>query len=396
MKKVALVKYGEVALRGKNRRLHENKLAGAIKAKLPDGYWVKKEQGRLLIEKDGEDIDFEKVIRLIRHTTGVTGFCSCIQTDDMDIECLQKIALEYMLDNYGQRDKITFKVETRRADKSYPFTSQEISARVGGYVYDGAGNFVAEMRFPDVVLHVEIRNSAYVYAGTVKGVGGLPSGTNGKALLLLSGGIDSPVAGFLTAKRGVRLDAVYFDSPPFTSARAAEKTRDLAARLALYVENLRLYTAFFTPIQTYIYENTPPGKLNIMLKRAMLAVASKLGEKLKCHGLVVGDSLGQVSSQTMESILAINSAATLPVYRPLSGMDKAEITEMARRIETYEISIRPYEDCCTVFTDKNPETRPNAAAVSRVERRLADLPDLIEKAIESVAVTEYGRVSDGA
>ena len=386
MKKVLLVKYGEIALRGKNRGLFENKIIDVFLRQLKDldGYKVKKEQGRLLVEKTQGCVDYDLLMPRVKNILGVSGFCECVKTEDQDIENLKAIALAYMQENFPASN-FKFKVETKRADKKYPLRSQEVSSLIGGAIAMNMPNSIVNVSQPDVVLMVELRSCAYLYAKASPGLGGLPAGSSGRGMLLLSGGIDSPVAGFLMAKRGVALEAVYFHAPPFTSPRAEEKVHDLCGRLADFTGNITLHVVHFTDVQTYLYEHVPEVKLTIFLKRAMLHIASKLAAQNRCNCLITGDSIGQVASQTMEAICATNTATSLPVMRPLCGFDKQEIVNIAQKIGTYDISIRPYEDCCTIFVAKHPETKPKISVIEGMERRLSEW----EEKINSVSVVTH-------
>ena len=282
---------------------------------------------------------------------------------------------------------LSFKVETKRSDKQFPMDSREVSADVGGFVLHGMNGLTVDVHNPDVTLMVELRNSAYVYSTLIKGFGGLPMGASGKATVLMSGGIDSPVAAFMTAKRGVEIEAVYFDSPPHTSERARQKVIDLAEKLSLYTGKFNLYVVPFTKVQHYLYNSVPPEKITIFLKRAMIKAAEKIALENNSLALVMGDSIGQVASQTMQAINAINSAAEeLTILRPLCGFDKQEIVDLAKKIDTFEISIRPYEDCCTVFVPKHPETKPKKSIIEKIESNLTELDELINEACENKKV----------
>lgn len=372
MKQVLLLKYGEIALRGNNRRLIENYLIDRIHKNIAkEQYSVTKEQGRILIESQSEQFDYDYVIKKIKPTLGIVGICPCIKTKCQDIENLKQLALEYMKQHYGDKESFTFKVETKRADKRYPLTSNEVSYIVGGYIFNTMENARVNVVNPEVKLYIELRNDAYIYSGTIKGMGGLPAGCSGKGMVLLSGGIDSPVAAFLAAKRGVSLNAVYFHSPPYTSERALNKVYDLAKRLAYFTGELTLFVVPFTDVQLYLLKNVESKKLTIFLKRAMLNIAEKLALNNGCQCLITGDSIGQVASQTLSSIQAVNSAAAqLPIIRPLAGLDKQEIVNIAKNIETFDISSRPYEDCCTIFVDKHPETKPLTPIIQKIENKL--------------------------
>ena len=390
MKNVLLVKYGEIAIRGKNRYLIENKLIRTIIKRLEpyEGYRVYKEQGRLLVVNEAGEFDYDTVIPVVLKILGVTAVCPGVEFEDQSIESLREHALLHFKEHFPEGG-VTFKVVTRRSDKRYPMTGNEISADVGGYILHNVPNIKVDVHNPDVTLMVELRNNAYVYSKVIKGYGGLPYGASGKATVLMSGGIDSPVAAFLTAKRGVEIEACYFDSPPYTSERAKQKVIDLAEQIAKYTGSLKLHIVPFTDTQLKIYESTPPEKMTVLLKRAMLKTAQKIAEKNKSMALVTGDSIGQVASQTMEAIVAIDSAATIPVLRPLCAMDKQEIIDVAVEIGTYDISIRPYEDCCTVFVAKHPETKPKKSIIESIERKIDSLDELMDKAVENTETVEF-------
>ena len=384
MTKVLLVKYGEIAMRGKNRYLVENRLITTIINRLKDyeGYKVYKEQGRILVLNEITDVDYDTVVPLVVNILGVTAVCPCWEVDDQSIENLREVALQQFKESYPNGG-VSFKVVTKRSDKRYPMTGNEVSAEVGGYILNNMPNLTVDVHEPEVKLMVELRNNAYIYSKLIYGFGGLPYGASGRATVLMSGGIDSPVAAFLTAKRGVEVEAVYFDSPPYTSERAKQKVLDLAERVAVFTGSFKLYVVPFTKTQLTIYQNTPPEKMTILLKRAMLKAARLVAEKNKSMALVTGDSIGQVASQTMHAINAIDSAVTdMPVLRPLCAMDKQEIVDWARKIGTFDISIRPYEDCCTVFVAKHPETKPKKSIIENIERKIEGLDELIEQAVE--------------
>ena len=382
MENILLVKYGEIAMRGKNRYLFENKLIHIIIKNLEDleGYKVYKEQGRLLVKCEQGDFDYDAVIPKVVNILGVVAVCPGIEIQEKNMEIIRDVALNYMKKNYEGK-KITFKVETKRSDKQFPLDSREVSADVGGFILHGMEGLTVDVHNPDVTLMVELRNSVYIYSSLIKGFGGLPMGASGKATVLMSGGIDSPVAAFMTAKRGVEIEAVYFDSPPHTSERARQKVIDLAKKLSMYTGKFNLHIVPFTMVQHYLYNSVPPEKITIFLKRAMIKTAEKIALENNSLALVMGDSIGQVASQTMQAINAINSAAKeLPILRPLCGFDKQEIVDLAKKIDTFEISIRPYEDCCTVFVPKHPETKPKKSIIEKIESNLDELDELIEKA----------------
>lgn len=390
MRNVLLVKYGEIAMRGKNRYLVENRLIHTIIKRLEpyEGYRVYKEQGRILVVNEVYDFDYNLVIPLVVNILGVVAVCPGVETKDQSIENLRNVALNHFKEHFPEGG-VTFKVVTKRSDKRYPMTGNEISADVGGYILHNVPNLTVDVHNPQIKLMVELRNNAYVYSKLIEGPGGLPYGSSGKATVLMSGGIDSPVAAFKIAKRGVEIEAVYFDSPPYTSERAKQKVLDLAERIAVFTGSLKLYVVPFTKTQLTIYQNTPPEKMTLLLKRAMIKASEKIAKKNKSMALVTGDSIGQVASQTMEAIMAIDSAATIPVLRPLCGMDKQEIVDAAVDIGTFDISIRPYEDCCTVFVAKHPETKPKRSIIEAIERKIEGLDKLIDEAVENAEVVEF-------
>ncbi len=390
MRNVLLVKYGEIAMRGKNRYLVENRLIHTIIKRLEpyEGYRVYKEQGRLLIVNEIKEFDYDLVIPIVIKILGVVALCPGVETADQSIENIRNVALNHFKEHFP-KGGVTFKVVTKRSDKRYPLTGNEVSADVGGYILHNIDNLKVDVHNPQVTLMVELRNNAYVYSKLIKGYGGLPYGSSGRATVLMSGGIDSPVAAFRIARRGVEIDAVYFDSPPYTSERAKQKVFDLAQRLAEFTGSLRLYVVPFTITQLKIYESTAPEKMTILLKRAMLKAAEKIALNNSSRALVTGDSIGQVASQTMEAIMAIDSAASIPVLRPLCGMDKQEIVDIAVDIGTYDISIRPYEDCCTVFVAKHPETKPKRKIIEAIERKIIRLDELIDEAVENSQIIDF-------
>lgn len=278
----------------------------------------------------------------------------------------------------------TFKVAARRANKHYPVNSEQINRDLGEVILETYPETKVDVHNPDVLLHVEVRQRVNIFSETIPGPGGMPVGTNGKAMLLLSGGIDSPVAGYMIAKRGVRLEAVYFHAPPYTSDRAKQKVVDLAKLVAQYAGPVPLHIVNFTDIQLYIYEQCPHEELTIIMRRYMMRIAEKLALANNCHGLITGESIGQVASQTMQSLAATDDACTMPVFRPVIGFDKQEIVDVAERIGTFETSIQPYEDCCTIFVAKHPVTKPNIGIIRRSEENLMEkIDEMIETAIET-------------
>ena len=377
-----LVKYGEIALRLGNRRHFQKQLANELRRRIGDCGRVLSEQGRFVILFNPEDTDYNDVIERVRTTLGLIGFCPGLLTEDLSPSSIIDMAVAHAKHSLGG-GSFSFKVETKRADKSFPIRSYELSALVGEAVLESLPNSKVDLHNPDHIINIEIRDRAYIYSKVVKGVGGLPAGSSGRGVLMLSGGIDSPVAGFLMAKRGLALEAVYFDSPPFTSDRALQKVKDLAHKLAEYSVSIRLHVVKFTEVQTYLYDKVAHDKLTIFMKRAMLRISSEIAGETKAQCVVMGDSVGQVASQTMQAIAAIDAGFDITILRPLAGMDKHEITKIAKDINTYDISIRPFEDCCTIFVAKNPELRPKRDVILRIESRLERLEILCQEALDN-------------
>lgn len=387
--KVLIVRYGEIAMRGNNRKVYITRLVNSIRKNLNDmgEYYVVREQGRLIVEDRGGEMDFDKVIPKVICILGIIGVCPAVKTTDQDIENIKRVCRLHMSD-IGINDYKTFKIETKRSDKRYPLESREVSAAVGEYILDEFQHLTVDVHNPDLIVNVELRNDAYVYSKLVNGFGGLPVGSSGKGIAMLSGGIDSPVAAFMMAKRGVEVEGVYFNSPPYTSERAKQKVIDLAERLSVFTGGFRLYVVPFTDLQLYLLDNVPHDKLTIFLKRAMTMVACAIGEKDNSLAVITGDSVGQVASQTMQGLNAISAVATMPILRPLAGFDKQEIVDIARKIGTFDISIRPYEDCCTIFVAKHPETKPKTSVIDKIESQLAELDKYLEEAINNAEIIE--------
>lgn len=388
MKNCLLLKYGEIALRGKNRYIFENKLINAIKKNINDSNFnVIKEQGRFIIESINDEANYEDLVPKVVSVMGLVGVCPCVVTKEQDIKNLKSLVVKYITDRYKDNNKkYTFKIETKRSNKSYPLTSHEVSSKIGEEVLKKKPNFKVDVISPQITIFVELRNNAYIYSDMIKGFGGLPVGSSGKAMLLLSGGIDSPVAGFLMQKRGVDIEAIYFHSAPYTSERAKEKVLDLAKQLSSFTGSMRLYVVPFTDIQLMLYNRVQSEKITIFLKRSMIKIADTIAQNIGAHAIVLGDSIGQVASQTMHSIKAVESAATLPIIRPLAGFNKQEIVDISKSINTYNISIKPYEDCCTIFVPKHPETKPKTSVIESIESKLEELQPLIDKAIKNIEV----------
>ena len=387
-----LIKYGEIGIKGKNRYMFEDALVRQIRHSLKDLdglFHTYKAQGRVYVDCDG-DYDGDEVVEALKRVFGIVGICPVVRVEDKGFEELKKDVIAYMDEVYPDKN-ITFKVESRRAKKTYPKKSMEINYDLGEAILYAFPEIRVDVHHPDVLLHVEVREEIYIYSEIIPGPGGMPVGTNGSAMLLLSGGIDSPVAGYMVAKRGVELEAVYFHAPPYTSERAKEKVIDLARLVSAYSGPIKLHIVNFTDIQLAIYEKCPHDELTIIMRRYMMRIAEHFAKKNGCLGLVTGESIGQVASQTMQSLAATNAVCTLPVYRPLIGFDKKEIVEISEKIDTYEVSIQPFEDCCTIFVAKHPVTKPNVERIEKSEINLADcIDDLMKTALETAEVITVG------
>lgn len=385
-----LIKYAEIAIKGKNRYLFEDALVKQMRialSKVEGEFNVTKEQGRVYVFCP-ETYDFDEAVEALQRVFGIVEICPVVIYEDRGFEQMAQDVVNYMHSRYPGYNG-TFKVYTRRARKSYPLTSMEVSAEIGGRILDEFPEASVDVHEPQLTLSVEIREKIYVYSDSIQGPGGMPIGTNGKAMLLLSGGIDSPVAGYMIAKRGVKIEAVYFHAPPYTSERAKQKVVDLAKLVARYSGPIRLHVVNFTDIQLYIYDKCPHEELTIIMRRYMMRIAEHFAKKDKCLGLITGESIGQVASQTMQSLAATNDVCTLPVYRPVIGFDKQEIVEISRKINTFETSIQPFEDCCTIFVAKHPVTKPNLNVIRGSEEKLAEKIDqLMEEALSTTEIIE--------
>lgn len=380
-----LIKYAEIAIKGKNRHLFEDALIHQIKfalKKCEGKFLITKTQGRIYVEAEGE-FDYDDTIEQLQHVFGIVGICPMIYVEDEGFEKLCETVVKYVGDVYPDRHK-TFKVHCRRARKNYPKESMEVNADLGEVLLNAFPEMTVDVHEPEIMLNVEIREKIYIYSEIIPGPGGMPVGTGGKAMLLLSGGIDSPVAGYMIAKRGVKIDAVYFHAPPYTSERAKQKVVDLARLVSKYTGPIYLHVINFTDIQLYIHEKCPHEELTIIMRRYMMRIAEHIAGETECLGLITGESIGQVASQTMSSLIATNEVCELPVYRPLIGFDKEEIVAVAKRIGTFETSIQPYEDCCTIFVAKHPVTKPNVNIIRRHERNLDErIEEMVKTALET-------------
>ena len=388
MYKSFLIKYGEIAIKGKNRYLFEEALTGQIRYALRsvDGeFEVRRLQGRIYVDALSE-YDYDEVLEALSHVFGIVGICPVVLVEDEGFDKLAEDVIAYMDKVYPDKH-ITFKVNARRARKNYPMDSMELNAALGEKILDAFPEIKVDVHNPDVLLCVEIREKINIYSTEIKGPGGMPVGKNGKAMLLLSGGIDSPVAGYMIAKRGVAIDATYFHAPPYTSERAKQKVVDLAKIVSKYSGPINLHVVNFTDIQLYIYEKCPHEELTIIMRRYMMKIAEHFANENHCLGLVTGESIGQVASQTMQSLAATNAVCTLPVYRPLIGFDKNEIIDISEKIDAYETSIQPFEDCCTIFVAKHPVTKPNLKVIERSETKLSEkIDELMKTAIDTTEV----------
>ena len=381
-----LIKYAEIGVKGRNRGIFEDALVRQIRHALKrcEGeFAVRRTRGRVYVEVLSESYDYEETVEGLKTVFGIAQICPMIELKDEGFESLCSAVVSYMGEAYPDRN-FTFKVNTRRARKDYPMESMEVSSEVGGVLLDAYPEMKVDVHDPEVMLNIEIREKIYVYSIEIPGPGGMPVGTNGKGMLLLSGGIDSPVAGWMIAKRGVKIDAVYFHAPPYTSDRAKQKVVDLARKVARYSGPIWLHVINFTDIQLYIYEKCPHEELTIIMRRYMMRIAEKIAAGTECLGLITGESIGQVASQTMQSLAATNEVCGMPVYRPLIGMDKQEIINISEKIDTYETSILPYEDCCTIFVAKHPVTKPNLNVIRKHEKNLEEkIDELVQTALDT-------------
>ncbi len=383
-----LIKYGEIGIKGKNRYMFEDALVRQIRYVLQnvDGeFLVHKCHGRVYVDCEG-GYDYEETVESLKKVFGIVGICPVVRKPVKELEELKKDVVVYVGEMYPEGNK-TFKVEARRANKRYPVNSMEINCALGEAVLDAYPEMRVDVHNPDIRLNVEIREEVYLYSEIIPGPGGMPVGTNGSAMLLLSGGIDSPVAGYMIAKRGVEIEAVYFHAPPYTSERAKEKVVDLARLESAYAGPIKLHIVNFTDIQLYIYDKCPHDELTIIMRRYMMRIAQAIAEQTGALGLVTGESIGQVASQTMQSLAATNEVCTMPVFRPVIGFDKQEIVELAEKIGTFETSIQPFEDCCTIFVAKHPVTKPNVNVIRASEKKLEEkIDEMVKTAIETAEV----------
>lgn len=380
MKKVILVKNGEIVLKGLNRSTFEDILIKNMRRRLASvgQFTFRKSQSTIVAEPVDDDIDFDEAVSQVSRVFGIVGF-SVAAVCEKDIEEIKRTTLEFLGDDL--RHVRTFKVNGKRSDKKFPMTSPEIAAEVGAHILSNIHPLKVDVHEPELTVTVEVRDQVLIHGNQRKGAGGLPIGSSGKAALLLSGGIDSPVAGYMMAKRGLMLDAVHFVSPPYTSKRAELKVHALAKLVSRYAGRIKLYVVPFTEIQEAIKDHCPEDMFTLIMRRLMMRIAQQIAVGDGCKALITGESLGQVASQTIDALHCTNAVATVPVFRPLIGMDKDEIIDIARRIDTFETSLQPFEDCCTVFTPKHPKTRPTVEMFEEAEAQF-DFAPLIERAVQ--------------
>ncbi len=389
--KAFLIKYAEIGVKGKNRFRFEDALIQQMRYALqPVGeFSIRKESGRIFVDAL-EEYDYDEAVEALSRVFGIAGICPIVVEENKDFDHIAAVVCDYVGERYEDRT-FSFKVNVRRADKKYPIKSMDVAALLGEKLlerYEADGLHV-NVREPDVLLTVEIRDKVYIYSDEIPGPGGMPVGTGGRAMLLLSGGIDSPVAGYMISKRGVSLEATYFHAPPYTSERAKQKVVDLAKLIARYTGPITLHIVNFTDIQMAIYEKCPHDELTIIMRRYMMKIAEHFAKESGCLALVTGESIGQVASQTMQSLYVTNEVCEMPVFRPCIGMDKQDIVELSEHIGTYETSILPYEDCCTIFVAKHPVTKPRLDVIKKSERKLDDcIDELLKTAIETEEVVK--------
>lgn len=385
MKEVILIKNGELALKGLNRSTFEDILVKNIRRRLKSAgdFDYIKSQSTIIIEPKDENCDFEAAQEAVSRIFGIAGFSRAAAVEK-DFDKVIEISGAYL--EGALKNAKTFKVEAKRSDKKFPLTSPEISREMGGHLLSVYPHLKVDVHNPEVTVMVEVRDKYIFLHGTqIKGAGGMPVGTGGKAGILISGGIDSPVAAWMMAKRGIELTAIHFASPPYTSKRAEMKVVTLLEKVAKYSGRMTMFTVPFTEIQEQIKDNCPEELFTLIMRRAMMKAAEKIARKENCQALITGESVGQVASQTIYAIACTDAAANMPVFRPLIGMDKDEIIEISRKIDTFETSILPYEDCCTVFTPKHPKTRPNLGDIEKAEQ-LIPLDELVEKAVNGAQI----------
>lgn len=387
MKEIILIKDGEIALKGLNRRQFEDRLIKNIKHSIKDlgSFDISSAQSTIYISPVTEGIDLEDVCDRVSRVFGIAAFSRAAVCPRKTLESVLETAPLYLEEQLNAVK--TFKVEAKRSDKKFPYKSPEICRETGGAILKAFPHLKVDVHNPDLVVNVEVRDfGAYVRGGAIRGAGGIPVGTGGNAAILISGGIDSPVAAYMMAKRGVRLTAIHFASPPYTSQRAEQKVVKLLKKVSRYAGDMTMFTVPFTEIQETIKNKCPEELFTIIMRRLMMEISQRIAEKRNCSALITGESLGQVASQTIHAIACTDAAVTMPVFRPLIGMDKQEIIDISYAIDTFTTSIEPYEDCCTVFTPKHPRTKPVLKYVE-IAQNEADFGPMIERALENLKVT---------
>lgn len=388
MKEIVLVKYGEMVLKGLNKRTFEDMLTKNIKRRLKSlgHFQLTSAQSTTYITPLDDDTDLGEVIERVGKIFGIAALCrACVC--EKDFEDIKVKSVEYLSEVLSSAE--TFKVNAKRSDKAFPMKSPEICAELGGVLLEKFPNLTVDVKNPEITVTVEVRDTnAYIHAENIKGAGGLPVGSSGKALLLLSGGIDSPVAGYMMAKRGVHIAAIHYVSPPYTSDRAQLKVETLCQKLTEYCGGIAFFCVPFTEIQEAIKDNCPEEFFTIIMRRLMMEIAQRIAEKDNDLALITGESVGQVASQTMAAMACTDAVCRIPVFRPCVGMDKTEIIDIARKIDTFETSIEPYEDCCTVFTPRHPKVKPRLEDIEKAQSKF-DFEPLIQKAVENTEMKTF-------
>ena len=385
MKEIILIKNGELALKGLNRSTFEDILIKNIRKRIkPLGeFEYRKEQSTISVVPMDDYIDMDEVSDRIRRVFGIAAYSRALQVEK-DMAVILENAPDYLADQL--KNAKTFKVEGKRSDKKFPLKSPEISAEVGGAILSKFPHLRVDVKNPDILVTIEIREKfAFIRGNQTKGAGGMPTGTAGKSAILISGGIDSPVAAYMMAKRGLVLNAIHFASPPYTSPQSEEKVHNLLRKVSRYSGNICLFTVGFTEIQEEIRDKCPEDLFTLIMRRFMMRISQRIADKEECKALITGESLGQVASQTLNALACTDAVVEMPVFRPLIGLDKDEIIKVSRKIDTFDISIEPYEDCCTVFTPKHPKTKPQISIIENAEKAL-DIEGLINRAIENTTI----------
>ena len=393
MKEFILIKNGEIALKGLNRSTFEDALVKNIKRRLSPILKadITKSQSTIMVEPLTENPDMDAAVEAIKRVFGIAGF-SRAAACEKDMDVMRQVVVDYLADTY--RECKTFKVEARRSDKKFPLNSPEICRELGGEILSHFPHLRVDVHNPDLVVNVEVREKyTFIHGNQIKGAGGMPVGTSGRAAVMISGGIDSPVAAWTMAKRGLVLDAIHFASPPYTSQRAEQKVHELLGKASKYSGTINLLVVPFTEIQEHIKDDCPEDLFTIIMRRMMMRIAIELAKRQGCGAIITGESLAQVASQTLLAVGCTDAVATMPVFRPLIGMDKNDIVEISRKIDTFAISIEPYEDCCTVFTPKHPRLRPTLKDVEDAEKAL-DMDGLIKRAIDGVKIVVIDKSLD--